>query len=82
MIPTLVNLSDYHIKNINYYWHRKVMYHLTREELAQAGVTSGDAYVEERLVPVLHQVNAQLEHYGFELLIKDGYRSKELYTLV
>ncbi len=58
------------------------MYHLTEDELRQAGVSCGDAYVEEKLVAVLQRVNAHLASSGFELIIKDGYRSKELYLLV
>jgi D-alanyl-D-alanine dipeptidase len=81
-MPPLINLTDAHIKNINYYWHRRDMYDLTEAELIEAGVHDGNAYVCQEIIPALHKANEILQAQGFELLVKEGYRSPELYLLV
>jgi len=78
----LVKLSDYKIKNFNYYWQRRDNFNLTEAELAAVGVTGNDALVDISLIPKLQQVNESLKPLGYELIVKDAYRSKELYDLV
>jgi D-alanyl-D-alanine dipeptidase len=78
----LVDLAEYHIKGINYYWVRKDNFNLSYDELRSAGVTANDAQVDERLVPKLQAANAAFRPYGYEIIVKDGYRSPDLYELV
>jgi len=78
----LVNLSDFGIRNINYYWERKDKFNLTEAELTAIGVINGQALVDESLIPKLKMANELLKPLGYELLIKDAYRSKELYELI
>lgn len=78
----LINLSDVGIKGINYYWTRRVSFNITVDELREAGVTGGDGQVDERLVPRLKEANRLLKDHGYEIMVKDGYRSPELYQLV
>ncbi|MEI6228804.1 MAG: M15 family metallopeptidase [Candidatus Saccharibacteria bacterium] len=78
----LVKLSDYDIKSINYYWRRRANFNITESELATVGVTSDDALVDVSLIPKLQQANELLQPMGYELIVKDAYRSKELYDLV
>jgi len=79
---SLVRLSDYGIKNINYYWQRRDKFSLTESDLAAVGVTGNDALVEVSLIPKLQQANELLQPSGYELIVKDAYRSRELYDLV
>lgn len=78
----LVKLSDYGIKNINYYWERRDKFNLTEAELAGVGITGNDAVVDYSLISRLKKVNELLKPAGYEIIIKDAYRSKELYDLV
>ncbi len=78
----LVNLSDYGIKSINYYWDRREKFDLTEEELRSIGVTGNSAQVDEKLIPKLKEANKIFKKSGYELIVKDGYRSPELYLLV
>jgi len=78
----LVNLSDFGIRNINYYWERKERYNLTEVELAAVGLINGQAQVDESIIPKLKMANELLKPFGFELIVKDAYRSKELYELI
>jgi len=78
----LVKLSDYGIKSINYYWQRRDNFNITESELAAVGVTGNDAMVDASLIPKLKQANELAQPLGYELVVKDAYRSKELYDLV
>jgi D-alanyl-D-alanine dipeptidase len=78
----LVNTKDYGIKGINYYWTRKDKFNLAEDELRSVGVKDNCALVDKRLLPKLKKANEIFKHYGFEIIIKDAYRSPELYQLV
>ncbi|NTW62259.1 M15 family metallopeptidase [Candidatus Saccharibacteria bacterium] len=78
----LVNLSDYGIQSMNYYWERMDNFNISKDELINIGITGDCAQVDVRLVPRLKQANKILKKHGYEIIVKDGYRSKELYDLV
>jgi hypothetical protein len=78
----LVNVSDYGIKGVNYYYSRKKQFNLSDEELASVGVTENFARLDRSLIPKLVEANNILQEEGFEIIVKDGYRSPELYDLV
>ncbi|MDO8507228.1 MAG: hypothetical protein Q7S53_01530 [bacterium] len=78
----LVNLSDFGIKSINYYWERRKNFNLSEAELFEVGITGNEAQVDERLIPKLKEANEIFKKYGYEIIIKDAYRSPELYRLV
>ena len=78
----LVKLSDFNIKSINYYWERKDKFNLTETELATVGVINNDVMVDSSLIPKLQKANELFKPLGYELIVKDAYRSKELYNLV
>lgn len=78
----LVNLSDFGIKSINYYWDRREKFNLTEKELWEIGIFGNIAHVDEKLVPKLKEANEIFKKSGYELIVKDGYRSPELYLLV
>lgn len=78
----LVSTADYGIKGFNHYWTKRDFYNMTEVELNAAGVTNGNAYVDESLIPLLQQVNEVLKPQGYGIIVKDGYRSPELYKLI
>lgn len=78
----LVYTEDFGIKGINYYWVRNEMYGISRGELLAVGVSDERCQVDLELIPILQKVNSQLKEQGYELLIKDGYRSPKLYALI
>lgn len=78
----LINLSDCGIKCINYYWERREKYNISEKELASVGVTGNDVMLDERLIPILNDANSIFKKQGYEIIVKDGYRSPELYQLV
>ena len=77
----LVKLSDHGIKSIQYYWDRRDKFNISVEELNAIGIYDNSAFVDERLVPLLKKANEQFKTHGFEIIVKDGYRSPELYDL-
>lgn len=80
--PILVSLLDYGLKGINFYWTRKDRFNLSEAELNSAGVFNDHAYVDEVIIFPLKEANNIFAKHGYELLIKDAYRSPELYKLI
>jgi D-alanyl-D-alanine dipeptidase len=78
----LVNVSDYGLKGINFYWTRRARFNMSEAELNQAGVFDEHAYVQEVLIPSLIKANTFFVSRGYELIVKDAYRSPELYSLI
>lgn len=78
----LVNSAEFNIKGVNYYWTRKERYNISEEELRAVGVTDGNAYIDKALIPPLQIANTKCKALGYEIIIKDGYRSPELYQLI
>jgi len=78
----LVNVINYGIKAINYYWTKRQEYNLSEDELRVVGVTGDGVMVDETLIPLLQKANEIFKQHGYELIIKDAYRSPELYQLV
>ncbi|MFA5158693.1 MAG: M15 family metallopeptidase [Patescibacteria group bacterium] len=80
--PKLVNLADFGLRGFNYYWTRKERYKINDVELKSVGVSDGNAYVDESLIKPLKKVNQALFQHGLELIVKDAYRSSELYKMI
>lgn len=78
----LVKTDDFGIKGVNYYWHRKEMYNITDIELESVGVTNGFAYVDKSIIMPLVRAQMILENAGYKMIVKDGFRSAELYQLI
>ncbi|MBI4036702.1 hypothetical protein HY386_02400 [Candidatus Daviesbacteria bacterium] len=78
----LVNVADYRIKGINYYWKRREKFNLSEDELRSVGVQGNNALVDEILIPKLKEANQIFKQHGYEIIVKDAYRSPELYQLV
>jgi D-alanyl-D-alanine dipeptidase len=77
-----VNLNDFNIKGINYYWLNRDKFNISINELNSLGIEGNFAYIKKEVVPNIESVNSDLEKFGFGVIVKDGYRSPELYKLV
>lgn len=78
----LVYTEDHGIPGINYYWVRNEMYNLTHDELRSVGVVDARCQVSEEIIELLKRADDALRENGYSLMVKDGYRSPELYRLV
>jgi D-alanyl-D-alanine dipeptidase len=78
----LVYIDEYGLKGSNFYWRKHAAHGLTKEDIIGVGVTSDRVPIDKTLVEPLLAINKELEHRGWELYIKEGYRSKELYEIV
>lgn len=78
----LVATADYGVKGVNHYWDKRDFYGMSEQELNDAGVHDNKAYVDESLIPLLNKANEVLRPKGYEVIIKDAYRSPELYRLI
>ncbi len=80
--PTsLVSVRKAGLRQINYYWTKQEELSITAEELSAAGVDGNDTYLRLEVIEPLKTANKKLKKHGFELIVKDGYRSPELYHL-
>ncbi|MEI8060679.1 MAG: hypothetical protein WCG99_00060 [Candidatus Berkelbacteria bacterium] len=77
----LVNIADFGIKGANYYWTRSERYKISKDELENAGVFDGNAYLDKKLIAPLQKANEKLLNLGMELIVKDAHRTPELYKL-
>jgi len=78
----LTPTENHGIKGINYYFVRREKYEINLLELEMADVKDPKAYVDATLIPLLKKANEILTQYGYEIIVKDAYRSAELYGLI
>lgn len=78
----LVKISEYGLEGKNRYWVNGDRYNVTQDELRAIGITDDQAYLNRRTCEKLQRINEELQEHGLQLIVKDAYRSKELYDLV
>jgi D-alanyl-D-alanine dipeptidase len=78
----LVNLADFGIRGMNYYWVRRANFNVSEEELRSVGVTGNIVQVDVKLISKLKAANRLFRKHGYEIIVKDGYRIPELYKLI
>ncbi|MCK9497660.1 MAG: M15 family metallopeptidase [Candidatus Colwellbacteria bacterium] len=78
----MVYINEYGLKGKSFYWEKADEYDITKDELRNIGIDSNRISVHEDLIAPLLKANEQFKKLGFEIYIKDGYRSKDLYNLV
>lgn len=78
----LVRCDVHGIMSINYYWVKRTELGISEAELAQAGVTDGHVRIHADVAKRLKTAMRLLRAHGYTILIKDGYRSPEMYELV
>lgn len=84
MTMKLVNISDYWIRWKLYYVQANNLqkYNISTEDLVDIGVYNDDVFVAEEVAIKLVGINNSLSEEWLELVVKDWYRSSELYELV
>jgi len=78
----LVRPDDFGVKSEHYYFVNRDRFDLTIEELAQVGVSDDKCRVGTVVIPTLLEAQSKFRALGYDLIIKDGYRSPALYRLV
>jgi D-alanyl-D-alanine dipeptidase len=78
----LVYIDDYGLRGTNFYWHKYEAKGLTKEDILNAGLTSDRVQVHASIINALQKVNELVGERGYEIFIKEGYRSKALYEIV
>jgi D-alanyl-D-alanine dipeptidase len=81
-MPDLVYLDEYGLTGTNFYWHKYEAKGLTKEDVLNAGLTSDRVQVHKDLIEPLLAVQAVFRQKGYDLYIKEGYRSSALYDIV
>ncbi len=78
----LVKISDYWLEWKNWYRVNAERFNITHDELRAIGIVDDEAYLNKSTCEKLQQIDQELQEQGLHLIIKDAYRSKELYDLV
>lgn len=81
-INDLVYIDEYGLKGTNFYWHKYEAKGLTKEDVLNAGLTNDRVQVHKDIIEQLIAINEVFNNKGFELYIKEGYRSSALYDIV
>lgn len=78
----LVYIDDYGLRGTNFYWHKYEAKGLSKQDILNVGLTNDRVQVHKDIIEPLVAVNKIFNEKGFELYIKEGYRSSELYDIV
>ncbi len=80
----LVNIKKYDIRGKLYYLQPSnlLKYNITSNDLLDINILNDDVFVAEEVISQLIKINSLLLLEWLELIVKDGYRSLELYELV
>ncbi len=81
-MENFVYIDEYGLKGKNFYWVKYEAKGLSKEDILAAGLTSDRVQVHKDIIEPLMRVNDIFKACGFELYIKEGYRSKALYEIV
>lgn len=82
MTLDLKDVSTYWLKWNNRYFINAEKFNITHEELAKVWVVNDRAYLNSVVCEQLVKINKELENYNLEIIVKDAYRSEELYELI
>ncbi len=78
----LVYIDAHGLLGSNFYWDRYETHGLSKEDIIQAGLTSGRVQVSEKIIPKLVKIDTELQKNSCRLYVKEGYRSEALYRIV
>lgn len=78
----LVYIDEYGLLGSNFYWHKYASHGLTKEDILSVGLVNDRVQVSKKILPVLQNIDTELQKRGWRLYIKEGYRSRALYEIV
>jgi len=78
----LVYIDDHGLRGTNFYWHKYEAKGLSKQDILDAGLTSDRVQVHRDIITPLQSINEAFRFRGYELYIKEGYRSSALYDIV
>ncbi|HEY8108846.1 MAG TPA: M15 family metallopeptidase [Patescibacteria group bacterium] len=79
--PKLVSLRGSGLRVWNYYWHFRHELKMSEDELREVGIEGDDLFIRPEVIGPLKEADAKFREHGYELIVKDAYRSPELYEL-
>lgn len=79
--PQLVSVRESGIRCWNYYWHFRHELKMSEDELREVGIEGDELFVRPELAEPLKEADRKFREHGYELIVKDAYRSPELYEL-
>lgn len=77
-----VYLDEHGILGSNFYFKKGLDMGMTKQELESIGLRDDRVMVHKDLIEPLKKAQRLFAELGYDLYIKEGYRSKELYELV
>lgn len=77
----LVYSDSFGVRGDNYYWHNAERFGITKDELAAEDIVDARVKVDKSLEVPLKAAQAKLKQHGYDIVIKDGYRSPSMYEL-
>lgn len=77
-----VYIDEYQLKGTNFYWYKYEAKGLTKEDILNAGLTNDRVKVHRDCIQALVEINKIFGSRGYELFIKEGYRSEALYDII
>ena len=82
MNDSLVYIDQYGLRGTNFYWHKYEGKGLSKQDVLDSGLTSDRVQVHEDMIEQLVAINELFQSQGYEMFIKEGYRSKALYEIM
>lgn len=70
------------MRGTNIYWYKYEAKGLIKQDILDAGLTSDRVQVHKDIIEPLLRINEAFKARGYELYIKEGYRSSALYDTV
>ena len=81
-MENLVPIENYWLEGKNWYWENATKFGITARELELLDILDERAYLTEYACLQLQKIDRELRTIWLRLVIKDAYRSKELYELI
>ena len=78
----LIRLDEYGIPGSNYYWQNRDKLDFSQKDLVMAGMCDNRVRVHSCVLDSLLLAQRDFADEGFELFVKEGYRSEKLYELI
>ncbi|MBI2676780.1 MAG: hypothetical protein HYX21_02415 [Candidatus Yanofskybacteria bacterium] len=82
MDKNFVYIDDYDLLGSNFYWRKGVEIGISKEDLVSVDLHDERVLVHKDIVQALKSADRELQNKEYRLYITEGYRSKDLYTLV
>jgi len=77
----LTYIDEHGLLGSSYYFSSRSKWNITKEELANIGITDDRIQVHRDIVPALKAADEKFQKRGLRMYLREGYRSPALYEL-